>query len=115
MDINTAKDIIRAAALADDTVIMEGVHGIGKSDIAKQVQIEDGYHLETLFLSHQETGDLTGIPRMATVNDVHVTLWSVPIWLQRMREYSWPRESKFTDLIFHDKEFEEFVKHRLDM
>lgn len=84
MDINTAKDIIRAAALADDTVIMEGVHGIGKSDIAKQVQIEDGYHLETLFLSHQETGDLIGIPHIIDQDGFSVTTWSVPIWLQRM-------------------------------
>lgn len=86
MDINTAKDIIRAAALADDTVIMEGVHGIGKSDIAKQIQNEDGYHLETLFLSHQETGDLIGIPHIIVQDGVSLTTWSVPIWLQRMND-----------------------------
>lgn len=84
MDINTAKEIIRAAALADDTVILEGVHGIGKSDIAKQLEKEDGYHLETLFLSHQETGDLIGIPHIITHDNISITTWSVPIWLQRM-------------------------------
>lgn len=84
MDIQTARDIIAAAALADDTVIMEGVHGIGKSQIVKQFALEEGYHLEELFLSHQEVGDLIGIPHMKEQDGVTITTWSVPIWLQRM-------------------------------
>ena len=84
MDIQTARDIIAAAALADDTVIMEGVHGIGKSQIVKQLAKEEGYHLEELFLSHQEVGDLIGIPHMKEQDGVAITTWSVPIWLQRM-------------------------------
>lgn len=84
MDINTTKKIIEAAAMADDTVIMEGLHGIGKSNIVKQFAKDNGYHLEELFLSHQEVGDLIGIPHTVEHDDVTLTTWSIPIWLQRM-------------------------------
>jgi len=84
MDIKAVKGVIRAAAAADDTVIMEGAHGLGKSAICKQVRDEDDYHMETLFLSHQEVGDLIGTPHTIMDGDVAVTTWSVPIWLQRM-------------------------------
>jgi AAA domain (dynein-related subfamily) len=84
MDINSAKKIIKAAVYADDSVIMEGLHGIGKSEIVKQFAKENDYHLEELFLSHQEVGDLIGIPHMIEKDGKSVTTWSVPIWLQRM-------------------------------
>jgi hypothetical protein len=84
MDIQSCKGIIRAAANADDTVILEGPHGVGKSDIAKQIEQEDGYHMETLFLSHQEVGDLIGTPHTIMDGETAITTWSVPIWLQRM-------------------------------
>jgi len=113
MDIQTAKEIIRAAAMADDTVIMEGPHGVGKSDIVKQVAIEDDYHMQTLFLSHQDVGDIIGIPHTMEINDETVTTWSAPIWLQRMNEAAWPKEFSLDDLVFKDKNFEEFVKLRL--
>lgn len=86
MDIATAKQIIKAAALADDTVIMEGLHGIGKSNIVRQFAKENGYHIEELFLSQQEVGDLIGIPHTVDEDGVKLTVWSVPIWLQRMRK-----------------------------
>lgn len=86
MDIQSTKEIIKAAALADDTVIMEGPHGIGKSNIVKQFANEQEYHLEELFLSHQEVGDLIGIPHTIDRNGLTITTWSMPIWLQRMHE-----------------------------
>lgn len=85
MDIQSAKLVIQAAALADDTVIMEGLHGIGKSNIVKQFAKENGYHLEELFLSHQEVGDLIGIPHTIENGGATITTWSTPIWLQRMQ------------------------------
>lgn len=84
MNIQTTKQVIQAAVLADDAVIMEGVHGIGKSEIVKQFAQENGYHLEELFLSHQEVGDLIGIPHMIESEGTQITTWSVPIWLQRI-------------------------------
>jgi hypothetical protein len=85
MDIQTAKLVIKAAADADDTVIMEGLHGIGKSNIVKQFADEYDYHLEELFLSHQEVGDLIGIPHTIKNDDVTITTWSAPIWFQRIK------------------------------
>ena len=84
MDIQSAKLVIAAAAIADDTVIMEGPHGIGKSNIVKQFAKENDYHLEELFLSHQEVGDLIGVPHMVQKDGVTITTWSIPAWLQRM-------------------------------
>ena len=86
MDIQSAKEIIKAAFLADDTVIMEGPHGIGKSNIVKQFANEDDFHLEELFLSHQEVGDLIGIPHTIEHEGLTLTTWSMPIWLQRMHK-----------------------------
>jgi len=113
MDIETSKGVIRAAALADDTVILEGAHGIGKSGIVKQLADEDDYHLETLFLSVQEVGDLVGIPHTIMIDNAQVTVWSQPIWLKRMHEAAWPTEFELDDLAFNDKEFEKFVISRL--
>ena len=86
MDVQMAKEIIKAAAIADDTVIMEGAHGIGKSNIVKQFAKEEGYHIEELFLSHQEVGDLIGIPHAIERDGLTLTTWSMPIWLQRMHK-----------------------------
>lgn len=84
MDIQSTKEVIKAAFLADDTVIMEGPHGIGKSNIVKQFANEQDFHLEELFLSHQEVGDLIGIPHTIDRDGLTITTWSMPIWLQRM-------------------------------
>lgn len=86
MDIQSAKLMIAAAAIADDAVIMEGLHGIGKSAIVKQYTKENDYHIEELFLSHQEVGDIIGIPHTISDGKDTLTTWSVPVWLQRMRK-----------------------------
>ena len=115
MDIQTAKEIIEASVLADDSVLMKGPHGIGKSNIVKQFAKENGYHLEELFLSHQEVGDVIGIPHIVEKEGVQVTTWSKPIWLQRMDEAALPSEVEFDDLIFNDKSFEEYIKKELNI
>jgi hypothetical protein len=86
MDIENAKKVIKVAMLAGDTVIQEGVHGIGKSQGVNQVAQEENLFKVDLFLSTQDIGDLIGIPDIALVDGVKVTTWSVPIWLQRMRK-----------------------------
>jgi MoxR-like ATPase len=61
---------------------MVGKHGLGKSQIVEQYAKENGYHLETLFLSQQEVADLIGIP----IQENGVTYWSKPIWMKRMED-----------------------------
>ena len=84
MDITTAKKIIELSLKTGDAILMEGLHGIGKSDIAKQIAKENGFHIEILFLSHQETADLIGIPHIVEKDGKQLTMWSMPDWLQRM-------------------------------
>ena len=71
---------LRLAHLTNISVLLKGVHGIGKSERVEAYAKKHGYHCEVLFLSHQETGDLIGIPFLENGN----TIWSVPIWLQRI-------------------------------
>jgi hypothetical protein len=80
MNISQVGPILEASKLADDSVLMEGLHGIGKSEIVKQYCTKGGYFYTALFLSHQEVGDLIGIPYIEN----GVQHWSVPVWLQRM-------------------------------
>lgn len=86
MNISEIKQVLKAAVLASDSVLIEGVHGIGKSEGAEQFSNEEGYHLETLFLSHQEVGDVIGIPHKMEKDETVITTWSMPIWLQRMHQ-----------------------------
>ena len=65
---------------ADISVLVKGVHGIGKSERAESYARNNNHHCEVLFLSHQETGDLIGIPEVTD----GVTNWSVPVWLKKM-------------------------------
>jgi len=86
MNIDTAKQIIKAAIEADDTVIIEGKHGVGKSVGVKEFAEENGYHFEPLFLSNQEVGDLIGNPDTVKEGDVTITVWSIPPWLHRINK-----------------------------
>jgi hypothetical protein len=84
MNIDEIKQVIKAAVYAQDAVLVEGKHGIGKSEGAKEFAQEENFHYEPLFLSHQEIGDLIGIPDKMTDGDVTITIWSIPPWLQRI-------------------------------
>lgn len=84
--INKAKQILKVAYYAQDSVLLEGKHGIGKSEIVQTFANENNSYMFPLFLSTQETGDLIGIPSEHIVDGQKVTQWSKPIWLQRMEE-----------------------------
>lgn len=86
MNLNAVTNVLKAAAMVNDSVLIEGVHGIGKSDTAVQLAEMYDMHLEVLFLSQQEVGDLIGIPHVVEDGEHKLTTWSVPIWLQRMRD-----------------------------
>jgi len=84
MKITEIKPILQFSKDADDAVIIEGKHGIGKSEIVKQYCSENGYFYTVLFLSHQEVGDLIGMP----FEKNGIQYWSKPSWLVRMEEAS---------------------------
>ena len=84
MNIQEVKEILEIARSADDTVILQGKHGIGKSAIVREFSLDSGFYLTELFLSNQEVGDLIGYP----VTENNIQKWSVPEWLHRMHEES---------------------------
>lgn len=86
MNISDSKLILAAARVADDCVIMEGVHGIGKSEVVADFATTEGLHIEPLFLSNQEVGDLIGNPKTVERDGVTITTWSIPAWLHRMNK-----------------------------
>jgi len=86
MKINDVKKVIHAAYLANDTVLIQGQHGIGKSEIVRQFAEEQNMNFVDLRLSNNEVGDLIGIPHIVENGNSKVTTWAIPSWLQRIHE-----------------------------
>lgn len=81
------EDIYKVACDTTVSVIVEGDHGIGKSESVYSFAKKNDFHVEPLFLSHQEVADLIGIPTLERDATNHaLTTWSKPIWLHRMEE-----------------------------
>jgi len=113
MLISKIPEVLEICLKSDETLLMEGAHGIGKSEIVEEFMIKNGIHNETLFLSTQEVGDLIGMPRIIKKNGEKIHTWTKPIWLQRMEEAVMPSKMRFEDLEFADEEFKTFVENKL--
>lgn len=95
-DLLNAKEFVNMSQLEElytvacDTtvsVLVEGDHGIGKSESVYAFADRNNFHVEPLFLSHQEVADLIGIPTLErSADDFALTTWSKPIWLHRMEQ-----------------------------
>ena len=110
MFIAEVPEILKVCLDANETLLMEGSHGIGKSQIAAEFARAENVHNETLFLSHQEVGDLIGMPRTVEMHGEFITTWTKPIWLHRMERAVMRDEMKFNDLVFNDPDFKEYVE-----
>jgi MoxR-like ATPase len=110
MIITEVPEILKICLDANETLLMEGSHGIGKSQIAAQFSEAENVYNETLFLSHQEVGDLIGMPRTVEAHGEIVTTWTKPNWLQNMERAVMGNTMKFEDLVFKDIEFKEYVE-----
>lgn len=84
MNISSAKRKLKYAMLNEDSVLLSSKHGIGKSAIVLQFCKENKYHFEPLFLSHQEVGDLIGIPKTKILDGETITYWTKPEWFKRI-------------------------------
>lgn len=82
MKIQDVQDIFKLAFETNDSVLMIGVHGIGKTESVINFCKDNNFHLETLYLSNQEVGDLIGIPYIEN----NTTKWSKPLWLDNMEK-----------------------------
>ena len=81
------ENIYKVACDTSVSVIVEGDHGIGKSESVYAFAKANNFHVEPLFLSHQEVADLIGIPTLEKSEEgFPLTTWSKPIWLHRMEE-----------------------------
>ena len=92
MNLKQAKLLLENCAMADQVLLIEGVHGIGKSDIVREFSKDNNLHNETLILSLMDVGDLIGIPRTAEVGGQVATVWSAPAWFNRIVDSAWPRK-----------------------
>jgi hypothetical protein len=67
--------------------LIHGVHGIGKTEMVKQVATTLGYQCVCLYLSMQEPSDLLGLPHKTEGVDGKVyTAFSEPDWLHEAKD-----------------------------
>lgn len=113
--INEIKQIIAAADACGQVPLIEGLHGIGKSEGVYQYAQEANLHYEPLILSLMEVADLMGIPESTSIGGLKSTTWAAPTWYSRIVDNAWPKDIEYSDLVFKDPEFEKFVKERLGL
>ena len=114
MTIGKLQSVLKAAKLANDTVIIKGVHGLGKSSATKQYARDNNFHCVELFLSHMEMGDVLGLPRTTEVGGVLTTTWAAPDWIQTVINKAFPVSVKFEDLVFGDEELQSYITEKFD-
>ena len=114
MTIQEAKLFIMAGDLANKAPLIQGLHGIGKSEIIRQYAADNNLHDETLILSLMDTGDLLGLPRTIEVGGTLTTAWAAPDWYNRVVNAAFPVTVKFEDLIFKDENLQAYMVERID-
>ncbi|MHB8098148.1 MAG: AAA family ATPase [Sulfuricurvum sp.] len=109
MNVTEFQQLLAAADQANDSVIVESLHGVGKSDSIHSFANKNDYHCEDLFLSMFDTGDLCGLPRAAILHGQHATVWSSPDWHARIVNEAFPQVSRIEDLVISDNKFKEHL------
>jgi hypothetical protein len=114
MNIQEIKQFIGAADLCDQAPLIEGLHGLGKSDTVRQYAKDNNMHCEVLILSLMDESDLMGMPRAADIGGQSSTVWAAPSWFNAIVDNALPPEFNLEDIEFHDSEFQEFVYSKLN-
>ena len=110
MNIKELQYVFQAADKANDSVIVESVHGVGKSDSVKQFAREHDYFCRELFLSMMDTGDMIGIPRQKQIGSSTITVWAEPDWFQQIVDEAFPQVNRMSDLVISDAQFAEYLR-----
>lgn len=113
MNATNTKTLLNLALKANDSVLINGKHGIGKTSVVKQFAKENNMHLETLILSLKDPSDLLGMPYIDDSGTNKRTQFAEPDWFQKIVDKAWPEYFEYSDLEFHDTEFETFIKSKL--
>lgn len=108
MNIGEITKIIEACDATGTVPLIEGKHGIGKSQITMQYARNNNMHCEQLILSLMDTADLMGLPTIEKVGGSTSTVWAAPDWYQRIVNAAWPVTMKAKDLKFNDNKFKDF-------
>ena len=108
MTPKNVKLFLSDALSIDDSVLIQGLHGIGKSSIVKQAALENNMHYELLILSIKEPGDLLGMPSSKQTEYSSKTVWDEPDWFQRITNAAFPEVVKTCDLVFLDDELKQY-------
>ena len=109
MTINDIKLALAATDLCNQSPLIRGVHGVGKSDSIRQYAAENNLHCEVLILSLMDTSDILGLPRSANVGGIQTTIWAAPDWFNRIIDKAWGLELNSDDLTFTDTAFKSLV------
>jgi len=91
MNIKQLKQFLPYAFKVNASVIVHGLHGIGKSQVIKQFAQENGMEFIDRRLSQIESGDLLGLPDVSG----EVTKYKLPSWL--------PTDPKSRGILFLDE------------
>lgn len=102
MNIKEAGQLLKEADSVGHVVLLESMHGVGKSSMCAQYASEANLHLEVLILSLMDTGDLLGIPDTTNVGGLTSTTWAAPVWYTRIVNAAWPEELETDQLSFVD-------------
>lgn len=113
MNLSTTKLFIDACYNANQVPLLDGVHGIGKSDAIKAVAAKHNAHCEILILSLMDTGDLIGLPRTTSVGGVLTTVWAAPDWYNRICNAALPPVLNTTSLTFANDDVKSFITKKI--
>ena len=114
MNASNTKIMLKHAYNANDSVLLNGKHGIGKTSVVKQFAKENNMHLETLILSLKDPSDLLGMPYIHDSETYKRTQFAEPDWFQKIVDKAWPTEFKYTDLEFTDLDFEKYIEEKIN-
>lgn len=78
------KELLNICRESNDSMLISGKHGIGKSEMIKEYCTENNFHLETLFISLLDESDLQGLPTPSSDNKS--TVWLRPEWISSMHK-----------------------------
>lgn len=112
MNATNTKFILNHAFKINGSVLINGKHGIGKTSVVKQFAKENKLYLETLILSLKDPSDLLGMPNVDDSDTNKRTIWIEPDWFQKIVDKAWPTKFDYSDLEFHDLNFQEFVSKK---
>ena len=103
------QQMIKEADMCGDVLLIESLHGIGKSTICDSYAKNNDMHYEPLILSLMDVGDMLGMPQNTVIGGLNSTNWAAPDWYSRVVNAAWPLSLDTDKLHFEDNSFKQAV------